>query len=391
MHRIVVLGAGYAGLRAIKELRGLPNCHITLVNRHAFHYESTELHTVAAGTREPDAISFDVGQALEPGIDFKKDTVLRIDTDNKQVFLSASGTLPYDYLVVALGFESEDFGIEGVSEHALPLQDIDSAMAIRSHLEARFSAYKDTRDDNDLRVIVCGAGVTSIELLGELAYRMPRLIELHDLPAEKIKLISLEASPQILPMFEPHLVDYALGYLAQRRVQIHTSTPIHRVVSGGVVSGEQVFTANTVIWTTGVRGSRVVAASGFDAKRNRVAVEPTLTLKNHPEVFFIGDDSAVVDPSSGRPYPATAQISIAQATCAAANLKAQIAGERMTDFRFASKGTVCSLGPASGIAEFGTHGAKKLEGHRVVLLKKLIDNVSVFEEASFVKLLADLT
>ena len=388
MKEIVILGAGYAGLRAARELRGLPGARITLVNRHAFHYESTELHTVAAGTREPEVISFDIRQSMGPTVEFKQDSVTRIDLEQKKVFLQAGPEpLSYDYLVVALGFESEDFGIDGAREHAMPLVDIDSALAVRQHFEARLAGFKTTRDENDLRLIVCGAGFTSIERCGEFAYRMPSLIELHDLPKDKVQLIALESAPKLLPMFDAHLVDYAVGYLAARGVQIHTSTTIKKVVPGGVMSEDRTFNANTIIWTTGVRGSHVIADSGFVAKRNRVNVEPTLALKDHPEVFFIGDDSAVFDPAGGRPWPTTAQLAIAEATHAAANIKAHIAGRPIADFKFVSKGTVCSLGPSSGIAQLSGRGSMKFEGHGVAFLKKLVENGSLLEEAGFAKML----
>ncbi|GAB6092951.1 NAD(P)/FAD-dependent oxidoreductase [Furfurilactobacillus curtus] len=392
MTEVVVLGAGYAGLRAIRELHGMPNVHLTLINRDPYHYEATALHTVAIGTNEPDHITFDIKQALPEDVTFTVATVTKIDVEAKTITLAdQSQPLTYDYLITALGFESEDFGIKGADEYALPLENVKTAEAIRRHLEDRLAGYQETQDENDLHIIVCGAGFTSVELLGELVHRIPSLIEEYHLPAELIQITCLEAAPKVLPMFDQKLVDYAVQYLADHGAVIHTSTPIDEVTPTGVKSGDTTFNANTIIWTTGVRGSHVIADSGFQQKRNRVAVDPTLTLKDHPEVFIIGDVSAVPDPASGRFYPTTGQISIAQATHVAKNLRAQLDGNAMTPFTYKSLGTVCSLGPSVGIAELGDRGSMKLRGRKVSLLKKMVNDRTIMEESGVGNMLRHLS
>ncbi|MFD1561778.1 NAD(P)/FAD-dependent oxidoreductase [Paraburkholderia silviterrae] len=383
MRKIVILGAGYAGLRAMKELHKEAGLQITLINRDLYHYEATELHTVAAGTKAPADIIFDLESSIPEGVDFRSGTVNKIDVETQCVYLEDENIpIAYDYLIVALGFESEDFGIKGAAQYALPLANLADAFAIRTHLEQRLARFNDSRDENDLSIVVCGAGITGIELVGELVYRMPEWVAQHKLPADKIRITCLDAMPAILPMFDAELSRYAIAHLADRGVSFQTSSAIDEVTATGVRSGERVFPAHTIIWTTGVRGSHVVANSGFAQKRNRVAVEPSLSLKGHPEVFFIGDVSAVADPGSGHVYPTTAQISVAQATHAALNLKAQIAGKPMTDFTFKSRGTVCSLGPLLGIAQIGADGSMKLEGRKVAAIKKLINDTEILEVSS---------
>ncbi|WP_213300946.1 NAD(P)/FAD-dependent oxidoreductase [Paraburkholderia sacchari] len=380
MQKVVILGAGYAGLRAIKELHKEAGLQITLINRDLYHYEATELHAVAAGTQTPADIIFDIASSIPEGAAFRSGTVERIDIEAKCVHLEYDNVpITYDYLVVALGFESEDFGIEGVSQYALPLSNLTDALAIRAHLEQRLARFNDSHDENDLSIVVCGAGITGIELIGELIHQKPKWVAQHNLPPDKIRITCLDAMPTILPMFDAELSRYAIQYLADCGVSFQTSSAIDVVTANSVKSGERVFPAHTIIWTTGVRGSHVVANSGFAQKRNRVAVEPCLSLKGHPEVFFIGDVSAVTNPDNGRMYPTTAQISVAQAEHAARNLKARVAGKPMTDFVFQSRGTVCSLGPSRGIAQIGAEGSVKLEGRKVAAIKKLINNTEIAE------------
>ncbi|RBP97430.1 pyridine nucleotide-disulfide oxidoreductase [Bifidobacterium aemilianum] len=382
MKTIAVLGAGYAGLRTVKRLaHSNVNTRIVLVNKNPYHYESTQLHQVAAGTKEPADVSFDIKKSLPAGVEFILDEVVSIDEAKRVVTFKKHESLVYDYLVNALGFESETFGIKGAEENGWPLIDIDTALAAREHLEHTLASYRHSHDENDLHIAVCGAGFTSIEYLGELVYRMPELVKRYGLPADKIKIYCIEAAPKVLPMFDDKMVAWAVDYLKKRGVEFHTSTPITEVKAGSVVSNGLEFKANTIIWTTGVRGSHVIADSGYDQKRNRVVVKDDLSVEGHPEEFLIGDVSAVPDPSTGRFYPTTAQISIAQADTAAANLAALLEGRKTSKFDFKSVGTVCSLGPQAGIADIHMMGHWKLKGAIVGVVKKIVNDRSVLELA----------
>lgn len=382
MTTIMVLGAGYAGLRVVKRLaHAKTDAHVVLVNQNEYHYESTQLHQLAAGTKEPADVVFDLRKSLPDSVTLIVDKVVGIDQDGHRVSLEHHDPLSYDYLVNALGFESETFGIKGAEEHGWPIVDVDTALAARRKLEQTLARYQTSHDPLDLSIAVCGAGFTSIEYLGELVYRLPQLSKRLGFPMDRVKVDCIEASPKILPMFSKDLVDWAVDYLSKRGVNFHTSTPITEVKQGAVVSNDQEFKAHTIIWTTGVRGSHVIADSGYNQKRNRVVVRDDLSVEQHPEEFLVGDVSAVPDPQSGRPYPTTAQISMAQADTAAANVLARTRGQEPQRFTFRSEGTVCSLGPHAGVAEIDRMGTLKLRGRMVSVLKWIVNERSVLELA----------
>lgn len=382
MATIAVLGAGYAGMRAVKRLiHEKVDARIVLVNDHPYHYESTQLHEIAAGNKEPADITFDIREAVPDKVDVVIDTVERIDREHSQVMLKNGEPLAYDYLVNALGFESETFGIPGAEENSLSFNNIDSAMAVREHMEKALANYATSHDENDLHIVVCGAGFTGIELLGELAWRMPQLAKEYELPEDLIKLICIEASPKVLGMLPESLATWALDYLTGKGIAMHTGTAITEVRPGVVVAGGQEFHANTIIWTTGVRGSRVICDSGYEQRRNRVMVQEDLSVKDHPNEFLVGDVSAVPDVQTGRPYPTTAQISIAQADVVAANIAARLTGHEPHKFVFKSVGTVCSLGPHAGVAQIDMMGHWKLKGRKVGMVKRLVNDRSVLELA----------
>lgn len=388
MKKVVVLGAGYAGLRVVKELVKLKtDAEITLVNKNDYHYESTQLHEIAVGNKKPSDISFKITDVISKKVNFIKDEVVSIDRPKKEVHLKSGKVLNYDYLANSLGFESESFGIKGVDEYGLPLIDIETALAAKEHLENTLADYAKSGDENDLHIAVCGAGFTSIEYLGELVYRLPEFISKYNLPADKIKIYCIEAADKILPMFTQDLSKYAVDYLEKRGVEFFVSTPVIEITKNSVKSKDKTFNANTIIWTTGVKGSHVIADSGYSQRRNRVMVKDDLSSSDDPNEFIIGDVSAVMS-ASGRPYPTTGQISIAQANFAAKNIDARIKGQETKKFTFKSLGTVCSLGPKNGVAEINVLGHWKLKGREVGPLKKIVNDRSVLELSNFKEMLA---
>ncbi|MCO6559156.1 MAG: NAD(P)/FAD-dependent oxidoreductase [Bifidobacterium sp.] len=390
MTTIVILGAGYGGMRAAKQLaKANVDADIILVNKNPYHYQSTELHEVAAGTKEPNQITFDVRKAVDPKVKVVIDEVTKVDQDARKVELKNGEPLSYDYLVNALGFESETFGIKGADENGWPLIDIDTAVAARKHLEDTLKDYKTSHDENDLHIVVCGAGFTSIEYLGELVYRLPELAKEDDFPLDKVKIDCIEATPKILPMFDPKLAEWGVKYLEDHGVTFHAGTPITEVKPNAVMSNDTAFPANTIIWTTGVHGSHVIANSGYDQKRNRVVVQDDLSIKGHPEEFLVGDVSAVPNPDNGRLYPTTAQISIAEADTAADNIVARIQGKDPKKFVYKSLGTLCSLGPKAGIASIDMFGHWNLKGWVASVAKKFIADRSTLELTNIRTMLED--
>ncbi len=383
--KIVVLGAGYAGLKTVKQLQKKNvNAEIILVNKNDYHYESTQLHEVAAGTETAEKITFKIADVLNSNkVKFIQDTVTLVKKDEKKVVLAKQGELDYDYLVIALGFESETFGIPGVDAYSKPLVNIVTAKECRRHLDDTLAKYATTKDEADLSIVVCGAGFTSIEYLGEITNRIPKLATKLNFPKEKVKITCIEAMPTLLPMFSEKLGSYGIDILKNRGVEFKVGTPIKEIKENAVVyeeNGElKEIKANTIIWTTGVKGSSVIGESGFSERRGRVIVESDLTVADYPEIFMIGDVSAVMDNESGRPFPTTAQIAMKQGEAVANNLEAKLSGRPKEPFTFKSLGTVASIGNNVGI---GNVNGKEVKGYIGSIMKKSIINKSLLEVGS---------
>ncbi len=380
MTNILILGAGYAGLRAAKVLAQKKlDAAITLVDRNRYHYETTSLPEVAAGTRRAQSILLPLPENLPAQVNFIQATVIKIDRTNKQVELADGQPLTYDYLVVALGLESEDYDIPGAAENALPIVDVKSALVVKKQLETNFQNYQTSQDPDDLRVIVCGAWFSSFEFMGALVNRLPRLAEHYRVPLDKIEIQCIEAKDMILPMFDDDLTNYVKKWLADHNVILRTGTPIKEVQANKVITADQTYTASTLVWTTGVRGSHVIGDSDFEARRNRVMVSDQLSLDDDPNVFLLGDVAAVRQPGKPYPFPATGQIAFQMADAAATNIAADLNGEPRQDFVFNDLGTVLALGSKDGVAKvFGDH---KLRGYAAAAMKRVIDDRSLLKQA----------
>ena len=383
--KIVILGAGYGGLMTTVRLQktlGVNEVDITLVNKHNYHYESTWLHEAAAGTLHHDRTRYFIKDIIDRSkVNFVKGTVVEIKRDEKKVILE-NDELAYDYLVVALGFESETFGIKGLKEHAFSIANINAARQIREHIEYQFATYNTEKEKRDerLTIIVGGAGFTGIEFLGELANRVPELCNEYDINQNKVQIVCVEAAPTVLPGFDPELVEYAVNHLERKGIEFKIETAIKECTEKGIFveKDEQIeeIKAETVVWAAGIRGNRIVENSGFEAMRGRVKVDPYLRAPDHEDVFIVGDCSLIINEEINRPYPPTAQIAMQQGVTCAKNIAALIREQgELEEFKPELKGTVCSLGEDDAI---GVVFDRKVWGSKASFMKKMVDNRALF-------------
>src|SRR5699024_10445189 len=318
--KIVVLGAGYAGLKTVRDLTkklSAEEADIVLVNKHNYHFESTWLHEVAAGTINPNQARFMLSDVVNPNhVRLIYDEVVEVKKEEKRVVLE-NGEITYDYVVIALGFESNTFGIKGMEENAFAIVDIDSSREIREHIELQFAKYKtdENAKDSDLTILIGGAGFTGIELLGELVEKVPKLCKKYDVDRHKVKIINVEAMPSILPMFDKELVSHATQSLEDRGVEFRLGAAINECTENGFVVGDdnELIEAGTVVWTGGVTGSSVLTDSGFELTRGKVTVNGDLRAPGHDNIFILGDCAWVMDEEADRPFPPTAQAAMQHA------------------------------------------------------------------------------
>ncbi|MCI2844396.1 NAD(P)/FAD-dependent oxidoreductase [Staphylococcus lugdunensis] len=383
--KILVLGAGYAGLQTVTKLQkhvSAEVAEITLVNKNKYHYESTWLHEASAGTISYEDLIYPVESVLKKDkVNFVNAEVTKIDRNAKKVETD-SGIFNYDILVVALGFETETFGINGMKDYAFQIENVDTARHLSRHIEDKFANYAASKEknDNDLAILVGGAGFTGIEFLGELTDRIPELCNKYGVNQEKVRITCVEAAPKMLPMFSDELVNYAVKYLEDRGVEFKIATPIVACNEKGFVvkinDQEQQLEAGTSVWAAGVRGSQLMEASFEGVKRGRIVNKQDLTIEGHDDIFVIGDVSAFIPAGEERPLPTTAQIAMQQGEHVAKNIKHILNGEATVDFEYVDRGTVCSLGSHDGV---GIVYGRDIAGKKAAFMKKVIDTRAIFK------------
>ncbi|XCY67712.1 NAD(P)/FAD-dependent oxidoreductase [Streptococcus iniae] len=395
MQEVLVLGAGYAGLKAVRNLqKQAGDFHITLVDRNEYHYEATELHEVAAGSQPKEKITFSVKEVINPKkVTFLQDEVVKVNPEENTVELKTAGSVSYDYVVVALGFCSETFGIKGAKENALEMVNIDTAVNIHNHILQMMEKYRETKDKNYLRLLVCGAGFTGIELAGALVDERKRYAKVAGVSPDDIEIVCVEAATRILPMFDDKLAQHGLDLIQKLGVKMMLGSMIKEIKPGEVIyvtspeedAERQSIVAETIIWTTGVSGSPVMGESGFAERRGRVIINKDLRDPKYDNVYIIGDVSALMDPSTDRPYATTAQIATRMGAHTAVNLAHQLKGEATVDFNYTSLGTVASVGNTHA---FGLVGKAKVKGYPASVVKKSIMNKSLVDMGGLKELLA---
>jgi len=369
---IVIIGAGYAGLRAARKLGKYKGARVLLINKDDVHVRLSEIHEVAANRVEPDGVTIPITKCIPSSVAFLKSTVSRIDFERMRVF-TEDGVVDYDYLVLAMGSEPEFFGIRGMREHSFTLWSLDDAMRIGAHIEKMFAAALKERDAQKrkelLTFVIGGGGLTGVEMAGELAESIPRLSKRHGVPQDKVSLIVVEALPDILPVLKSNLIKKARKVLESKGVQLKTNSSIMSVDPTGLVlqSGEKIAT-RTLIWTGGIRGNSFIEKLGLPTGgRGRIKVNEYLQT-TYPNVYAIGDCAHIV--VDDVPVPQQVEVAFQTADCAAHNIMADIHGHEKKKYRPKIHGTVLSIGSRYGIADFG---AISFTGLFAIMLKRVFD------------------
>lgn len=361
--QIIVLGAGYGGLRTVLDLHRhvgrRKGVHIRLVDKHDYHQFRTELHRTAAGTASPNDVRIPLSAILRgTSVETVKGLVTQIRPDEQIVRIGEDEELRYDRLVVALGSRPEFFNIPGLKENGLALQSLNSADRIRRHIDAQIQAAAQQGDaaarQPYLTVVVGGGGLTGVEFVAELADRLPALVERADIPREELRLITVEAAPGILRGFDQRLVEKAQGVLSRRGVEFLLSTAITGVEAGRVLLADRdAILTRSFVWTGGVRGHEVVEAALTTQARGRAVVNAYLQSVDSEAIYLIGDCALALHPKTGQPVAPTAQNAIAQGRLVARNIWAEMDGTPLSPYRAQQFGLVASLGRGTGLADVG--------------------------------------
>lgn len=360
--RILVVGAGFAGLYAAMGMRALARAghRITVVNPQNFMQYQPFLPEVASGTIDPRAVAVPLRTTLRH-CDIVIGEVERLDHGARKATIQlADGTervTEYDVLVLTPGSTSRVLPIPGLAEHGIGFKTVQEAIYLRNRVLSRLDVAAETEDDERRRAaltfVFVGGGYAGVEALGELEDLARDAIATYpSLRPEEMRWILVDLAPKILPELGPELAAYAVERLAERGIEVLVETRLEsyedRIVR---LSGGRTFAADTLVWTAGVRPSSIARNAGLRVdEAGRVRVDEHLRVEGAEDVWAAGDAAAVPDRTTGGIMPPTAQHGMRQGRRLARNLTAWIEGGRLEPFVYRNIGAVCSLGRYKGIA-----------------------------------------
>jgi NADH dehydrogenase len=349
--KVVILGGGFGGLAAARALD--KSAEVTVVDRHNFQTFLPLLYQVSTAGLAADHVAYPIRGALrKTDIKFRMGSPISVDHKNKEVKLDSSEVLKFDHLIVALGSVSADFGIPGVNEHALGMKTVHEALTIRAEIMRRFEDLCRFEDETKLSISVIGGGPTGVEMAGAIAelIRGPLKSDQAE-AAANIQVSLIEAGPRLLPPFAPSLSERTKKDLEKLGVKVLLNAAVkaieHRKI---ILKDDSVLNSEITIWAAGVKGSDAMAQLNLPTNGNRVAVEPTMQVKNYPNIWALGDIAGALG-KDGRPLPMVAPVAIQQGKFIAKQIARLISNKPLTDFKYLDKGSMATIGRNKAIVQ----------------------------------------
>lgn len=362
--QVIIVGAGFAGLWAARVL-ARADVHVLLIDQNNYHTFLPLLYQAAAAEVEPEDIVYPIRTVFRKyrNTEFLLAKVERVDPGKKQVYLS-DRAVPYDYLMLAPGSNPNFYGVPGAEDYAFPLKTLAHGGELRNHILCCFERAAQEQNADlrrcDMTIAVVGGGTTGVEFTGALIelIRGPLVKDYPNLDLREARIIMLEAADGLIPGFPESLRTYAKEQLERKGIEVHLRSIVSQVTpqSVQIKDGTSIPTA-TVVWTGGVRGNPLAEASGLPIVHNgRVAVESTLQLPGHPEVYVAGD--LACSEENGHPSLMVAPLATQQGVAVAQNIMRQTRGETPQPFRYKDPGAMVTIGRNSAVAEVRNHSFK---------------------------------
>lgn len=362
--RIVILGGGFAGVEAARYLDRTAakreDIEVTLVSRENFTVFTPMLHEVAAGDLDPTHICNPLRKLLRRVVVLNGD-VESIDLSQRRVTISYTASLirrdlPFEYLVLALGSDTNYAGVPGVAEHAFGIKTLGDAIMLRAAVIAQLEAASVEPDPEQrkrmLTFVVAGGGFAGVETMGainDLAREsLPHYGRID--PAE-VRVVMIHGGPVILPELGETLGRYAQKKLGERRVEIKLKSKV-TAYDNGVIQcndGDRI-PADTLVWAAGVSPSPILKSTPFELQKGRVVVDSTMEVPGHAGIWAAGDCAAITDPVTKLPYPPTAQHALREGRLIGKNIWSRLKGRQTKAFVYQAPGQLAAIGRRTGVA-----------------------------------------
>ena len=352
----MIIGAGFAGLRALKRLANA-EVEVLIIDRHNYHTFIPMLYQVATGFIEPQLIAYPLRKALRriDNANFLMAEVQQIDFEHKTVITDCQ-SIAYDYLVISTGSQANYLQVSGAPKSAFPLRTLQDAIALRNHLFDCFEQAVKQSDDfakqqQLLTFTIVGGGPTGVEMAGALQELIRDCLtkDYPQLDLHQARVILVQSGADLLGSYPQHLQTYTLEQLRDRGVKVHFNNRVKEVSPTKVILEDETRIAtSTVIWTAGVEANLPTAEARLTtASKNKVEVRSTLELQNHPQVYAVGDVAYVEQ--NGEPLVGIAPEALQQGGAVAENIQRQLKGKTTQAFDYFNKGRAAIIARNAGV------------------------------------------
>jgi NADH:ubiquinone reductase (H+-translocating) len=349
--KVVILGGGFGGLAAARAL--YKDADVTVVDRHNYQTFLPLLYQVSTAGLAADHVAYPIRGALrKTSVKFRMASPINIDHRNKEVKLDSSEILKFDHLIIALGSVTADFGIPGVKEFALGMKSVSEALTIRAEIMRRFEDLCRFEDDTKFSVTVIGGGPTGVEMAGAIAelIRGPLKSDQAQV-AKNISVTLVEAGPRLLPPFAPSLSARTKKDLEKLGVKVLLNTAVKELAHRKIFLKDGTSLQSEItIWAAGVKGSDAMKDLNLPVEANRVAVEPTMQVKNYPNLWALGDIAGAKGKDGG-PLPMVAPVAIQQGKFIAKQIKRISLNKQLEHFKYLDKGSMATIGRNKAVVQ----------------------------------------
>jgi len=362
---ILIIGGGFAGINLIKSLKNDKRFKITLVDKNNYHFFPPLIYQVATSFIEASNISYPFRKLFsnDKHVKFHMGSLLKVNPENKTIETD-TGNLNYDYLVLALGTESNFFGMESVKKCALPMKNIEEALYLRNHILLTLeeaARNKDIKEAEKLQnIVIAGGGPTGVELAGMLA-EMGKYIAQKEYPEIKLGLSNLyliDALPTLLSPMSRLAQETAYEKLKELGVKILLNVSVKDYTDNKVIlsDGNSIET-ETLIWTSGVIGKEIPGLPEESiGKGRRVLVDAYNKVEGITNIYALGDISLMLaEEKYPKGHPQLAQVAIQQGKNLAANFKRIEDGKVLEQFRYNDKGSMAIISKYNAVVDLPKH------------------------------------
>lgn len=358
LQRIVILGAGFAGLQLARRLKG-SQFDITLIDQYNFHQFQPLFYQVATGRLEPSSVSFPLRKVFQnkANVHVRIAAIEGIDRTAKQVMTDA-GVFPYDYLVIATGCTTNYFGNANIERYAFPMKSTTESIALRNHILLNFEkALHATAEELEgiMNIVVVGGGPTGVELSGSLAELKKNILprDYPDMDFSRLNVYLLEAGPATLGPMSKVSQQKSQAYLESMGVQVKLNTQVKDYDGKQVLLADgRTIATQTLIWAAGVTGN---VPKGIDSsllvRGNRIKTNQYNQLEGASDIFVLGDIAYMETAAFPKGHPQLANVAIAQAKNLVQNFTRLQKGAALLPFTYKSPGTMATVGKRKAVVD----------------------------------------